>query len=540
MVTDVMATLDRDTQQPNWLRRVVFDSGRRGIVAILAVLLVLRVGYLVICPLELVPDEAYYWDWSRQLDWSYYSKPPMIAWLIALATVIGGESVFMIRLPAALLGTAGLWLVYELGRAMYDHRVGLWTMLIVAAFPGMTALCLLMTIDAPFLMAWTAALYCLWRLFANDKSDWTWLPPAILATGAGMLTKQTAFGLVPLTILFLLVSKSDRTKLKSPALWIWIVGSLAFMLPVVLWNFRHDWVTLEHTTHHFHLQRVSTLRQVTRSLEFLISQFGILSPVVCWMMFAVTGTLLTRLRQLPRRECFLMCYGAIPFVAVMVLSLFQQVQPNWAVALHLPSVVLLAAWGNNALPMALRWDSSRKWLRTGLVVSGCLSVGIAIAPFLIPGSQIAGTTLDPTYRLRGWRQLGEQVGEILEAFPKQDSVLVIAATSRGPVSELAYYLPGKPHVYRWNVGEVVDSQHDLWSGPQQAHGANAVIVTDGLSPVPKRLAAAFRSVEEIGPVTVALGPHKNRHYRVWRGESFDAWPSRLPVPFANQSKTTLQ
>lgn len=540
MVTEMTPTLNRATQQSGWLLRVVVDSGRWGVMAILSLLLIIRVTYLLICPLELVPDEAYYWDWSRQLDWSYYSKPPMIAWLIAFSTAVGGDSVFAIRLPATLMGTVGLWLVYELGRVLYDHRIGFWTFLIVASFPGMTALCLLMTIDAPFLVAWTASLYCLWRLFANEKPDLKWLPLAILATGAGLLTKQTALGLIPLMILFLIASKSDRAKLKSPALWIWVAGSLACMLPVLWWNYRHDWVTLEHTGQHFGTQSVSALRHVTRFLEFVVSQFGILSPVVGWMMLVITAPLLIQLRRLPRRECFLMCFGAIPFVAVTALSLVQQVQPNWAVALHLPSVVLLAAWGAGSLPIALRWDSSRRWLPAAVVFSGILSAGIAAAPFLIPDSKIAGTAFDPTFRLRGWRDLGEQVGTMLHALPEHERILIIAATSRGPVSELAYYLPGKPRVYRWNAGEVVDSQHDLWSGPQNAHGTDAVIVTDGAARVPKRLAQSFRSIEEIGPVMVALGPHKSRHFRIWRGESLDSWPTRSPAPLANHSKTTLQ
>lgn len=39
---------------------------------------------LFFCPLNLAPDEAHYWDWSRHLDWSYYSKGPLVSWLIRL------------------------------------------------------------------------------------------------------------------------------------------------------------------------------------------------------------------------------------------------------------------------------------------------------------------------------------------------------------------------------------------------------------------------------------------------------------------------
>src|ERR1035437_520888 len=34
------------------------------------------------CPFRLSDDEAHYWEWSRHLDYGYYSKPPGIAWLL--------------------------------------------------------------------------------------------------------------------------------------------------------------------------------------------------------------------------------------------------------------------------------------------------------------------------------------------------------------------------------------------------------------------------------------------------------------------------
>lgn len=43
--------------------------------------------------LPFYPDEAYYWLWSRHLDFSYYDHPPMVAYLIRLFSH-GGETSF--------------------------------------------------------------------------------------------------------------------------------------------------------------------------------------------------------------------------------------------------------------------------------------------------------------------------------------------------------------------------------------------------------------------------------------------------------------
>lgn len=501
--------------------------GRSRVLAGLVLLAIVRTIYLMFCPLELIPDEAYYWDWSRQLDWSYYSKPPMIAWLIACATSCGGNSEFSIRFPATLLGTLGLWSVYELGRQIYNHQAGTLALLIVAASPGMTALCLLMTIDAPFLMAWTVSVYCVWRVFGADTLNMRWLPPAILATGLGLLTKQTALGLFPLAMLFLATDSADRHKLKSAAFALWVGCSLAFLAPVLWWNFSHDWITISHTRSHFGAAPMPVGRRLTFFVEFVCSQFGVLSPVVCGLLIVVTVAAIRQFRRLQRRERFLLCFGGIPLVAVTVLSLFQRVQPNWPVALHLTGIILLAAWASGQFAVSERVDTYRRWLSPGIKIGAAMSAVVALVPFCIPASPLSGTKLDPTGRLRGWRELGAEVGRTLESLPDASNLLIVAATSRAPVSELAYYLPGRPRVYRWNSGDVVDSQHDVWGGPNDSYGRDALIVTDGKAPVPARLAGAFDRLDELNPITIPIGASRRLEFRVWHGRFVSPWPGRV-------------
>src|SRR4051794_33101117 len=74
------------------------------------------------CPLDLAPDEAHYWDWSRHLDWSYYSKGPLVAYLIRAGCALAGSwsehhtgnLMFAVRLPAVLCGSLLLVSVYLL------------------------------------------------------------------------------------------------------------------------------------------------------------------------------------------------------------------------------------------------------------------------------------------------------------------------------------------------------------------------------------------------------------------------------------------
>src|SRR5437867_2295620 len=83
----------------------------------------LRLYYLAHdCPLDLAPDEAHYWDWSRHLDWSYYSKGPLVAYLIRAGCELAGawsqrlmaSEMLAVRLPAVLCGSLLLVSLYVL------------------------------------------------------------------------------------------------------------------------------------------------------------------------------------------------------------------------------------------------------------------------------------------------------------------------------------------------------------------------------------------------------------------------------------------
>ncbi|OYW12824.1 MAG: hypothetical protein B7Z55_17945, partial [Planctomycetales bacterium 12-60-4] len=109
--------------------------------------------------------------------------------------------------------------------------------------------------------------------------------------------------------------------------------------------------------------------------------------------------------------------------------------------------------------------------------------------------------------------------------PDPSKALVISATGRSPVSLLAYYLPGQPRVYRWNPTGIVESQHEIWGGPQEnLRGSNALIATHVGQEIPPELAAAFRSIEPAGIKETHLGGRRWEKLQLWRGRGFLEWP----------------
>ena len=78
------------------------DKYKLQFFVLLSVFVASRLIYIKYCPLDLIPDETYYWEWARRLDWSYYDKGPLIAYLIAIPTKIGGDHSFLGKIHCAV------------------------------------------------------------------------------------------------------------------------------------------------------------------------------------------------------------------------------------------------------------------------------------------------------------------------------------------------------------------------------------------------------------------------------------------------------
>src|SRR5437660_12923871 len=111
------------------------DADARAAVLLTLALTLARLVALFRTPLELYPDEAQYWLWSRSLAFGYFSKPPLLPWIIAATTSLFGEDAFAIRVASPLLHLATGLVVYAIARRLYDARVACWSAVLYATLP---------------------------------------------------------------------------------------------------------------------------------------------------------------------------------------------------------------------------------------------------------------------------------------------------------------------------------------------------------------------------------------------------------------------
>jgi len=102
------------------------ESSLNVIVGNFVLITLVRLAGLATSSVDLFTDEAQYWSWSRELSWGYFSKPPLIAWIIHVAESLCGSSEACVRAPSPIFYFGTCVVINLIGRKLYGPVVGLW------------------------------------------------------------------------------------------------------------------------------------------------------------------------------------------------------------------------------------------------------------------------------------------------------------------------------------------------------------------------------------------------------------------------------
>src|SRR5580704_6157372 len=187
-------------------------------------------------------DEAYYWMWSKHLAGGYYDHPPMVAVVIRLGTMIGGDTEIGVRLVSILLALPMSWAVYRAATIMFGGQRVAATATILLNVTLMAAVgTMIVTPDAPLLVASSFVLFFLAKVLETGRGAW-WLAVGA-AVGAALTSKYTALFFGPAILIWLVSVPKLRRWLVSPWPYLGGVVSAAIFAPVILWNADHHWVS---------------------------------------------------------------------------------------------------------------------------------------------------------------------------------------------------------------------------------------------------------------------------------------------------------
>lgn len=466
-----------------------------------------RLFYIQI--IELAPDEAYYWTWSKQLQWGYYDHPPMVAFLIYLFTKFAGDNEFGLRLGWVIIGALLTYLVYRLSREMFrSQATGFYSAFLMNIILVMATGAIIATPDGPQAFFWVLAIYLLWAAINKDNNK-LWYGLGI-ALGLGMLAKYTMVLLVPCVFFFLLSFPQGRKWLrcKEPYLAL-LIGFLIFS-PVIFWNYEHQWLSFRmQLAHGLEIKEGAGWKTWA---DFWAGQAGVVSPLLFFLL--IWAMIQSARRGYNGQINFLLLF----WTSAPVLSFFaytslrSKVEANWPALAYFSAVVALV-W-----LVREKWKEWRCWPRRLIWVAGLiafLSTGLAhLQPIyaLIPIS----AAHDPTSQLSGWRILGEGIKSVARSVAGEKEVFLLTPQHQ-LVGEAMFYTQRRYAIYQWEAPKRINNLAVSNAPPD---GSSAIYFTENEEDLPEKIAALFQSCTKLEPLIVYRKSEIVRVHPMWHCHGF--------------------
>lgn len=318
------------------------------------------INMLQACFLGLEGDEAYYWHLSRNIDWSYFDHPPMVALLIRVGETFGHGSLFT-RLGTVLITTLSIGIIYK---ALPDYLKNIkWYILIAASTLLINVYSFITTPDAPLLFF--ASLFLLtYKNFLNKRSIGNSILMALCITGM-FYSKYHGILLIFFVVL------SNYKLLFNRYFWLTVLITSLLFLPHLYWQYQHDWPSFR-----YHLnERLARYYKINHTTDYLLGQILVFGPFISLLFYATCYRLKIK-DQLLRTHLFIFTGTLIFF---LISSFKNTVEAHWT---------LIAAPSFMTLFMALIINGMHKYQRLvrKFAIANIIIILLARVLFLVPYS----------------------------------------------------------------------------------------------------------------------------------------------------------
>lgn len=464
-----------------------------------------RILWLFLSPLGLHGDEAQYWTWSRSLEWGYFSKPPMIAWLIGATTGMFGDAEWAVRLSSPLIHPLTAYVLFRTGRFLFDARTGFFAACLYFFMPVVWLSSAIASTDVALVLFWSLALNAWAHHRESPSAKWAILLG--ISVGLGMLSKYAMLFFVIALALIALFDVKTRKALLSKFGLLSSILALLIISPNIAWNAANDFQTVGHTAANAKLKGV--LFHPAELLEFIGSQFGVFGPLTFVLLLAALGYAIKR--KLTPIAQMLAVFTLVPLLVICAEALLSRANANWAATSYMSGNLLTALFITS---FASKAGKAAIWVNITL---GAVMAVVSLSPAL---TNAAGLT-NVVKRMRGWPETTTQIAEIAKQGYEGQAFSAIATDNRLTFFDLTYYgvedQSGVP-LRSWKFSKHINN-HAEASKPLVPSGAQdtPVLIVNYYKDYDKYLKEDFARLEKLEPAIIELGGGKTRTFFLWAG-----------------------
>ena len=422
-------------------------------------------------------DEAYYWQWTRPLELSYYDHPAMVAYWIWTGIHLIGENELGVRLLAVVGSCAVTALAWDAARlAFASRRVGALTAFWLNGAALFDISGTIMTPDSPLLLFWSLCLWALIRLVAEQRPRYLYV--AGLALGLGAISKYTMVLLVPAVLAVFVLFPALRRWWRSPHPYLAALLGLISMTPLLLWNLENQGASF--TKQLDHAFAADTPHRLANLGDFLASQVGLVTPLIFAFCLWGMGWALWAGWRRQRADWFLLGASSLPvFLFFLQHTLGGLVQAHWAGPAYLGGVMAAVGGWSTAGDRPQRAFRAAPFVGVAVTLLVFLQASTAILPIPV--------RVDPLKRLGGWRELAAAVDAERTASPGA----FLFTEKHQPTGVVSFYLPDHPPVFL--QGHIRPSYYTA-ADVAALKGKNGLFITRSNSNAARDIAKYFADV----------------------------------------------
>ena len=305
------------------------------ILLILILVTIARIIALVLSPIELSVDEAQYWHWSQNLQMGYFTKPPMIAWIIAFSTNIFGQEEWAVRICSPIIHFLISITIWIGTYSTFGSKSAKIAALIWIFTPAASLGSFIISSDTPLLLFWTFALVI--SLILLKKNNVLLSVCLGLSIGLAFLSKYAALYFIIFFFLWWMIY--DRGKnFKANNLILIFFTCLIIASSNLYWNYINDFVTLNHTVSNADLSIITL--NLNNMIEFLASQLLVFGPILLLLfLFLVFESFYIN------KTLSLLAMLSLPIIILITIQSYLKIaNANWAVTAYIAASIILSSF----------------------------------------------------------------------------------------------------------------------------------------------------------------------------------------------------
>ena len=384
------------------------------------IILCIRIVGLYFSPLEVQGDEAQYWYWSTYFDWGYYSKPPLVAWIIGLFTSIFGNSIFILKLPSLLAHFLTSLVLFNLSKVFNRNtEESLWLSITYLLFFAVSLSSNIISTDPFLLLFWSSSLL-FFKICLNKKTFKNIILTSIFVA-LGFYAKYAMIYFFLCSIILILFTDNKKELIKSILIISFFV--LILISPHLYWLYSTNWVTFIHTGDNFNWN--ASLYNFEQLFNFIVSQFFISTPIILFIF----------IKQFAKTKKFIQSYSfeisySLPIlVLITAQSFISRANANWS------SVAFI---GVSMIAVNILYKNYKKIFLLNTAIG--LVVLILVSIFIINPPNIS-----PFNKLQGMKDAAKEI-QFLDESLNTDYIVF---DDRMNIAKFLYYLPSKNKKLRY-------------------------------------------------------------------------------------------